>query len=215
MSELRSINCPRCNTPLDIAADQLQQARGRVRCGNCLQVFDGNTGEIAFVPPALPAAETDTLPGLAVNPLSEPLLPRRSQRASAGALLVLLALAALLAGQFLLRYRNATEVVNPLQLKTLVVRPHPDMEQALRLDAILLNTGGRPEPYPTLWLRFSSRHGEPRAQRGFTHGEYLHGDHPLQVPPGGQIQISLAFRDPGRDAVNYVAWLQAVTNTAN
>src|SRR5690349_3117462 len=33
--------CPRCKTLFRISAEQLQARRGQVRCGRCMQVFDG------------------------------------------------------------------------------------------------------------------------------------------------------------------------------
>lgn len=40
MSQTQSTRCPHCQTAFRVTADQLAAARGAVRCGSCLQVFN-------------------------------------------------------------------------------------------------------------------------------------------------------------------------------
>jgi predicted Zn finger-like uncharacterized protein len=215
LSEEHIVSCPHCDTSFQVGDAQLQQAGGRVRCGNCLQVFDGNTGEIEFIAPRLPEEDgTESAIELTVKPMAEAELPLAAGRPSWLALSLMLILIVALATQFGLRAASDNGGA-ALELSQLVLRPHPEIESALRLDAILLNPTSMELPYPSLWLEFSSGHGEPRAQRLFQPGEYLHGDHPSLMPAKSRIQLSLSLQDPGHDAVNYLARLHSVTRPAD
>ncbi len=92
---------------------------------------------------------------------------------------------------------------------TLVVRSHPDIENALVADAILLNTAEFQQPFPSLAIRFSDINDNPLAERIFTPGEYLHGElaGAQQMPKGQPVHISLQVADPGSEAVNYRAFI--------
>ena len=96
-----------------------------------------------------------------------------------------------------------------VELASVAVRPHPQVEGALRIDAVLGNPADTAAAYPRLILSFTSRQGEMRARRTFTPAEYLHGNQPLRIPPRSEMQVSLAIADPGRDAVNYLLQLDS------
>ncbi|MEM0953663.1 MAG: DUF3426 domain-containing protein [Pseudomonadota bacterium] len=123
---------------------------------------------------------------------------------------ILLALVALLILQLAIP-RARTSAPGELSLATLVVRPHPEQPKALRVDAVLRNTGDKALPFPGLVLGFSNQQGEPRARRTFLPAEYLHGQRlPELLPPRSEVQVSLSLENPGADAVNYVAGLSSL-----
>jgi hypothetical protein len=164
-----------------------------------------------FVPPKLPSGNTPhPLEGVAVKPMAGADMPTENRGVSWSAWSILLALVLLLAGQLLLPgLMNRSPA---LELARVVVRPHPDVEGALRLDAVIRNPGEEASPLPLLVLGFTNRQGEPRAQRAFHPAEYLHGSEPLRLPPKSEIQVSLSLANPGSDAVNYVARIQPVSS---
>lgn len=51
-------NCPACQTQFIVTEDQLQQHNGKVRCGNCLNVFDATQHIVEFDGQAETAFET-------------------------------------------------------------------------------------------------------------------------------------------------------------
>lgn len=216
MSEPLMATCPYCDASFQVAASQLEQAGGRVRCGNCLQIFDGVRSEINFVAPTLPDDDSPhPIVDLEVSPMAAADLPENGSRISWSAWTILLALLAVLAAQLYLPQLEARRAQDSLQLARLVIRPHPDTPGALRLDAVIRNPSAEAAPLPLLVLGFTNRQGEPRARRAFLPAEYLHGSGPLRLPANSELQVSLALADPGRDAVNYVARLESVTARAD
>ena len=208
--------CPYCDASFQVAPAQLEQAGGRVRCGNCLQIFDGARSEIDFVAPTLPEDDSPhPIVDLEVRPMAAAELPDGGSRISWSAWTILLALLALVAAQLYLPELQARRAQDNLQLAKLVIRPHPDAPGALRLDAVIRNPSAEAAPLPLLVLGFTNRQGEPRARRAFLPAEYLHGSAPLRLPANSELQVSLALADPGRDAVNYVARLEPVTARAD
>ena len=209
MSDTQTTTCPRCQASFQVAKDQLAQAEGRVRCGNCLQVFDAVRGEADFIPPALPEDDSAApFLELEVAPMAAADLPEPGRGVNWSAWVILLGLLAALAAQLYTPVLESRAAANRVQLAKLVVRPHPEIQGALRVDALIRNQADEPAPWPLLVLAFTNRQGEPRASRAFLPAEYLHGNQPLRLPPRSEIQVSLALADPGSDAVNYLAHLK-------
>jgi predicted Zn finger-like uncharacterized protein len=210
--------CPHCETRLQLAEEQRERAGGQVRCGKCLHVFDANSGEVEFVVPILPAEEaTHPLAAFTVETMDAALLPAVAIPVSIPALLLAGALVLALAAQVFLWQKQAGLAYNMLQIEQLVVRKHPDVEGALRLDAILSNTGSTARPMPALDLRFSTRYGEARGQRLFMPAEYLHGDYrgAQEIAANTEMQVSLSLQDPGHDAINFNAQLRSVMKSTD
>jgi hypothetical protein len=94
-----------------------------------------------------------------------------------------------------------------IRSQRLVVRSHPERDDALRVDAVIVNRAPWPQPWPELELRFSDLRGELVAARRFGPGEYLDeavaAERP-EMPSRRPVQIALELVDPGPDAVNYV-----------
>ncbi|MGJ8687843.1 MAG: zinc-ribbon and DUF3426 domain-containing protein [Spongiibacteraceae bacterium] len=93
----------------------------------------------------------------------------------------------------------------------LLVRKHPSTENALRIDAILLNRSLQGEKFPNLTLSFSDLKGNIVAQRQFTPTEYLAGElnQLSQFPSQQPVHIALDIVDPGNGFVSYSLALAA------
>jgi predicted Zn finger-like uncharacterized protein len=87
----------------------------------------------------------------------------------------------------------------------LVVRSHPEVANALLVDAIIVNRADFVQPFPVLELRFTSLQGNLVAGRRFQPAEYLAGELKgvTLIEPQVPIHVELAIEDPGESAVNY------------
>ena len=96
--------------------------------------------------------------------------------------------------------------VDAIYSKNLVVRQHPDVEDALIVDALVINGAHFEQPYPVVELRFSAMGGRTVAGRRFQPEEYLAGEASgaKMMAPNTPVHISLSIKDPGAEAVNYV-----------
>lgn len=103
------------------------------------------------------------------------------------------------------------ELVDRQKIRTynLVVRNHPHTEDALIVDAIILNTATFGQPFPDLALAFSTIDDQLVATRRFTPDEYLDGELAGKhvMPPNQPIHLTLELADPGPDAVNYHVYI--------
>ncbi len=97
-----------------------------------------------------------------------------------------------------------------IRITSLVVRKHPNDENGLVIDAILLNTSAFPRPFPRLEMYFSEEDKLPFASRRFTPAEYLSGEMSGQteIPPGQPVHVALEIVNPGPKAVS---WSMQVT----
>lgn len=92
-----------------------------------------------------------------------------------------------------------------IRSSNLMVRSHPSTQQALVVDAIIINRAEFKQHFPSLELQFTDLNGKLVADRRFTPDEYLAGEltgsqyMPIKQP----IHISLKIVDPGEQAVNY------------
>lgn len=212
----RQTTCPHCGTRFQVEDEQLQIAAGRVRCGHCLQVFDGISGEVEFIAPVLRESQLE-LANVALKPMTGADFPVARPRIPGVSLLLAAILIVGLAAQVYLRSHPQASAGAAVELAQLVVRKHPSAESALRVEAILYNPGDAALPLPELDLRFSNRYGEARAGRVFTAAEYLHGDYQFadSIPARSQLQVSLSLQDPGQNAVNFNARLRTVNQSSN
>lgn len=95
--------------------------------------------------------------------------------------------------------------IDSMLAQNLVVRSHPEVANALLVDAIIINQAVFVQPFPVLELRFTSLNGNLVAGRRFQPEEYLAGElaGSLLMQPRTPIHVELAIEDPGDDAVNY------------
>ena len=99
------------------------------------------------------------------------------------------------------------EYLNPDALETanLVVRTHPDVEDALVVDAVIRNLDTNRQPFPSLQLSFTDTRNRVVARRLFSSAEYLAGEmRGMRFIPGRtEVRFSLEIHDPGKEAVGY------------
>ena len=96
--------------------------------------------------------------------------------------------------------------------KNLVVRSHPEVANALLVDAIIVNQASFVQPFPVLELEFTSLQHEVVAGRRFKPEEYLAGAlaGATAMQPQTPIHLEFAIEDPGVDAVNFRLWSRAL-----
>lgn len=84
------------------------------------------------------------------------------------------------------------------------VRDHPQVQDALLVDAVFVNRAPFPQDYPVLQISFSDIAGAPVAVRRFMPDEYLHDKNPARgMAPGEQALVTLEVLDPGERAVSF------------
>ncbi len=95
--------------------------------------------------------------------------------------------------------------INQILATNLIVRNHPDVANALMVDAILINNAPFEQPFPDLILSFSKLDETPVATRRFAPAEYLAGELAgmKHIPVRQPVHITIEIADPGPDAVNY------------
>ncbi|WP_083250586.1 DUF3426 domain-containing protein [Acidihalobacter aeolianus] len=244
------VECPQCHALYRISRHQLTAADGWVRCGECSHVFEAREtlSDEDEHHPQLPLGIPDTLPPPPRTPepesesadIGEPdadIIPEaRTRKPRRGRWLStllwslgILALLALLAGQYVLsirgqlaqtpavrpwlqqlcRIRGCTlpplRALNRIELLSRNVFTHPNIPHALMLTATIDNTAPFPQPYPLLEISFSNLQGKLVAIGRFKPAQYLPSNiNPaLPMPPNTPIEISVSFRDPGPQAISY------------
>jgi hypothetical protein len=92
-----------------------------------------------------------------------------------------------------------------VEATNLIVRNHPEVANALLVDAILINKAPFEQPFPNLILSFSKIDDTLVASRLFTANEYLFGELAgmKYIPMNQPVHITLEISDPGADAPNY------------
>lgn len=95
--------------------------------------------------------------------------------------------------------------VSLLRLQKLVVRKHPDVENALQIDVLLYNKATFTQPLPALKLILTNKKGEVVAGRLFVPRDYLPRDFSnlRRIPPDTPIHIELGVQKPGAPFSGY------------
>jgi predicted Zn finger-like uncharacterized protein len=85
------------------------------------------------------------------------------------------------------------------------VRRHPEVRDALLVNATLVNRAAFTQSYPVLSIRFSDLAGKPIAERRFRPVEYLGVDlnHDAGMVPDVPVHVVLEIEDPGEEAVSF------------
>ena len=103
---------------------------------------------------------------------------------------------------------TVAEVHEPHRIRSrqVVVRSHPEAEDSIVVEAVIINDAPYAQAFPEIEIQFSDMNGRPVAARRFSREEYLSGDMEgeREIPAKTPIRISLNLVDPGRDAVNYI-----------
>jgi len=92
-----------------------------------------------------------------------------------------------------------------IRTTNLIIRSHPNQENALIIDAILINNAPFTQPFPALELEFNDINNQLIAKRQLQPSEYLRGElaGAKQMANNQPIQLSIEIVDPGDTAVNY------------
>jgi predicted Zn finger-like uncharacterized protein len=99
----------------------------------------------------------------------------------------------------------AVQDVSKMKTQHFMVRPHPEVKQALYIDTLLINNADYQQPFPDLNLIFTGLNDQTIASRHFKPKEYLAGElagsdsMPLNVP----VHIAIEISNPGAEAVSY------------
>ncbi len=95
--------------------------------------------------------------------------------------------------------------ISSIVAENAVLRPHPDVPDALIYDALLVNKASFAQPFPMLELTLTSIRGHLVAGRRFAPEEYLTEEllKTNLMPPHTEIHISLEIKDPGQAPLNF------------
>lgn len=85
------------------------------------------------------------------------------------------------------------------------IRKHPNVEDALLINALISNRSGHNQPWPMLELRLSDLDERPMAMRRFLPRDYLSDPQRIGrgMPPDTTLPVELEVLDPGSEAVNF------------
>lgn len=99
--------------------------------------------------------------------------------------------------------------LDKIKISNVVVRPHPDFDDALIVDCILLNTARYPQKFSDVQVTFSTIDNTVAAARRFKPSEYLKGELAgrTQMEPNKPVHLNFELVDPGAEAVNYAIQL--------
>ena len=93
-----------------------------------------------------------------------------------------------------------------ISIEKLVIRKHPEIKEALQINAVVFNKADFAQPLPALKLTLLNKKREVTAARAFQPKEYLHGDAAKilrRIPPETPIQIQLDIVNPKVDMTSY------------
>jgi predicted Zn finger-like uncharacterized protein len=95
--------------------------------------------------------------------------------------------------------------LSALITEELIIRSHPDIEDALQVDFIFRNDADREQRFPLIELNFTNSNGNIIANRVFTPEEYLPPEMHLftHMPAHSSLQVNLELVDPGEDSTGY------------
>jgi hypothetical protein len=100
---------------------------------------------------------------------------------------------------------EAPRDINAFRVSRTDVGSHPEHRGALRMTAVLENTGRHAQPWPELYVDMQDRWGETVGARYFTPIEYLRDPTATERPSaaGNRAAVELAIVDPAGEAVGF------------
>lgn len=88
--------------------------------------------------------------------------------------------------------------VDRIELVRRSVYAHPNVEDALIIDATFINSAPFAQPHPVLIVSLGDRHGDPLIRRSFEPTEYRPEiDVNQRMAPGAPVRVTLEVQDPG------------------
>ncbi len=218
--------CPKCATAFRVLPAQLGARNGQVRCGKCNTVFDGIAAlvDASHAPKVKEAASAPPLEEPLPEFLAEPPPPRRGP----WPLLAALATLALIA-QVLLHFRSeiaagtpmargpledacrllGCELRLPRQVKLLSidsyeVRPDPQREGVIVLNAVIRNRAPFTQEYPALQLTLTDDANRELVSRAILPREYLEAALVSRgIEAGGEAAVTVHFDASRTRATGY------------
>jgi predicted Zn finger-like uncharacterized protein len=216
--------CPKCATAFRVLPAQLGARNGQVRCGKCNTVFDG----IAALVGASHAPKVNEAAPALEEPLPEFLAEPPPRRRGPWPLLAALAVLALIA-QALLHFRSeiaasmpmargpleeacrmlACELRLPRQVKLLSidsyeVRPDPQREGVIVLNAVIRNRAPFTQEYPALQLTLTDDANRELVSRAILPREYLEPALVSRgIEAGGEAAVTVHFDASRTRATGY------------
>jgi len=100
---------------------------------------------------------------------------------------------------------TAPQQVDAIVSHQLLIRDHPQFENALVIDLLLENRAPFEQPFPALKLVFRSRQGHPTAARVFQPADYLGGEFSSDalMPRNKAVQLHLEVLEPASASPTY------------
>lgn len=90
--------------------------------------------------------------------------------------------------------------IEQIELVRRSVYSHPNVEDALIIDATFVNNAPFAQPHPVLTISLGDVRGQPLIRRNFEPREYLPElDRNQRMAPGSPVRVTLEVRDPGSE----------------
>jgi predicted Zn finger-like uncharacterized protein len=104
---------------------------------------------------------------------------------------------------------SAQRDLTAISSENLVVRSHPETENALLVSLSFRNDAAFAQPFPALTLKFTDIDQKPVGMRSFMPQEYLQEElrDMTLMPPNTSVQARVDIVDPGSNAINYEVFL--------
>jgi len=218
--------CENCKAIFHVNMREVTIAKGKLRCGECNEVFNATKTLSTTIPKTYDELEREK--NITLQSEEEVIDPRdddrmihekpsvktvKKKKKSTNKFIWLTAsvvlLSALLLAQVLYNYRHLfldAPIHNPEKIQMLNhnVFAHPNESGALLISALIENTANKAQPYPVLELRLENAQSKLVAFRRFLPKEYLKNhSEGLLIPSKKPISLKLKIKDPGKDATRF------------
>jgi len=219
--------CENCKAIFHVNMREVTIAKGKLRCGECNEVFDATKTLSTTVPKTyddldreekfkhqveeeiIDSRDDDRM--IHVKPNVEIVKKENNKLENKFKWLIVsvVLLSTLLLAQVLYNYRHLfldTPRHEPekIQMINHNVFAHPNESGALLISALIENTAKKAQPYPVLELRLENAQSNLVAFRRFLPKEYLKNySEGLLIPSKKPISLKLKIKDPGKDAIRF------------
>ncbi len=218
--------CENCKAIFHVNMREVTIAKGKLRCGECNEVFNATKTLSTTIPKTYDDLEREkkitrqdqekTVDPRDVDRMihAKPSIKTvKKNKKSANKLKWLIGsvvlLSMLLLAQVLYNYRHLflespRHEPEKIQMLNHNVFAHPNESGALLISALIENTAEQAQPYPVLELRLENSQSKLIAFRRFLPKEYLKNySKGLLIPSKKPISLKLKIKDPGKDATRF------------
>lgn len=223
--------CEHCKAIFRVNMREVTVAKGKLRCGECNEVFDASASLSTTIPPSFKeliesentatqktSSHTHNMEKrsihaepnkFTVKTSHEKKTIRRKKGDINWLLISVLLLTLLLIAQ--IAYNNkhillGTPLHEPEKIQMLNhnVFAHPNESGVLLISALIENTGEKAQPYPILELRLENSQSKLVAFRRFLPNEYLSNySKDVLLPSKTPVTLKLKIKDPGKNATRF------------